>query len=187
MDDCPSTPRVRSGVTCWRRSGKPTERVYGDEQLDRLARRVLAASAGIPLVVVALLQAVAAGFEPSDTQQPWPKPTETFEQTLPGELPDNVVAAIRINFRRLSADAQRALVAAAVLGGRIPGARLGRAAGVAGEALPEALDELEWQGWVAAEPRGYAFVARVVGGGVGKGMVTAGAPPRNRRGGDETT
>src|SRR5204863_4436847 len=133
---------------------------YGDEQLDRLARRVLADSAGIPLLVVALLHAVAAGFEPSDAQQPWPRPTETFEQTLPGELPDNVVAAIRVTFRRLSADAQRALVAAAVLGGRIPGARLGRAAGVAGEALPEALDELEWQGWLAAEPRGYAFVAR---------------------------
>src|SRR5947208_14351741 len=113
MDDCPSTPRVRSGVTCWWRSGKPTERVYGDEQLDRLTRRVLADSAGIPLLVVALLHAVAAGFEPHDAQQPWPNPTETFEQTLPGDLPDNVVAAIRINFRRLSADAQRVLAATA--------------------------------------------------------------------------
>src|SRR5207247_2281004 len=93
-----------------------------DEQLDRLARRVLADSAGIPLLVVALLHAVAAGFEPSDAPHPWPKPTETFEQTLPGDLPDNVVAAIRINFRRLSADAQRVLVATAVLGGRVAGA-----------------------------------------------------------------
>src|SRR5947199_158459 len=33
---------------------------YGDEQLDRLARRVLADSAGIPLLVVALLHAGAA-------------------------------------------------------------------------------------------------------------------------------
>jgi len=147
---------------------------YGEEQLDRLARRVLADSAGIPLLVVALLHAVAAGFEPSDAQQPWPKPTETFEQTLPGELPDNVVAAIRVNFRRLSADAQRVLVAAAVLGGRIPGARLGRAAGVAGEALPQALDELEWQGWLAAEPRGYAFVARIVRDVIDRDMVTPG-------------
>ena len=159
---------------------------YGDEQLDRLARRVLADSAGIPLLVVALLHAVAAGFEPSDAPQPWPKPTETFEQTLPGELPDNVVAAIRINFRRLSADAQRALVAAAVLGGRIPGARLGQAAGVAGEALPEALDELEWQGWLAAEPRGYAFVARIVRDVIDRDMVTAGHRQRIRRAVDET-
>jgi len=147
---------------------------YGDEQRDRLARRVLADSAGIPLLVVALLHAVAAGFEPSDAQQPWPRPTETFEQTLPGELPDNVVAAIRINFRRLSAEAQRVLVAAAVLGGRVAGERLGRAAGLAGDALPQALDELEWQGWLAAEPRGYAFVARIVRDVIDRDMVTPG-------------
>ena len=147
---------------------------YGDEQLDRLARRVLADSAGIPLLVVALLHAVAAGFEPSDAPHPWPKPTETFEQTLPGDLPDNIVAAIRINFRRLSADAQRVLVATAVLGGRVAGAKLGRAAGLAGEALAQALDELEWQGWLAAEPRGYAFVARIVRDVIDRDMATPG-------------
>ena len=151
---------------------------YGDEQLDRLARRVLADSAGIPLLVVALLHAVAAGFEPSEAQPPWPKPTETFEQTLPGELPDNVVAAIRINFRRLSAEAQRVLVAAAVLDGRVAAATLGRAAGVVGEALPQALDELEWQGWLAAEPRGYAFVARIVRDVIDRDMVKAGQRQR---------
>ena len=147
---------------------------YGDEQLDRLARRVLADSAGIPPLVVALLHAVAAGFEPSDAPHPWPKPTETFEQTLPGDLPDNVVAAIRINFRRLSADAQRVLVATAVLGGRVAGATLGRAGGLAGEALAQALDELEWQGWLAAEPRGYAFVARIVRDVIDRDMATPG-------------
>src|SRR5207244_5389973 len=105
---------------------------YDDEQLGRLARRVMADSAGIPLLVVALLHAVAAGFEPSDTQPPWPKPTETFEQTLPGELPDNVVAAIRINFRRLSGEAQRVLVAAAVVAGRAAGAKGGGGGGLGG-------------------------------------------------------
>src|SRR5207249_4747857 len=151
---------------------------YGDEQLDRLARRVLADSAGTPLLVVAFLRAVAAGFEPSDAPHPWPKPTETFEQTLPGDLPDNVVAAIRINFRRLSADAQRVLVATAVLGGRVAGAKLGRAAGLAGEALAQALDELEWQGWLAAEPRGYAFVARIVGDVIDRDMAAPGQRQR---------
>ena len=151
---------------------------YDDEQLGRLARRVLADSAGIPLLVVALLHAVAAGFEPSDAQPPWPKPTETFEQTLPGELPDNVVAAIRINFRRLSAEAQRVLVAAAVLAGRVAGATLGRAASVIGDALPQALDELEWEGWLTAEPRGYAFVARIVRDVIDRDMVTPGQRQR---------
>src|SRR5437867_163024 len=161
-----------------RELGRWTLPSYDKEQLDRLARRVMADSAGIPLLVVALLHAVAAGFEPSDAQPPWPKPTETFEQTLPGELPDNVVAAIRINFRRLSAEAQRVLVAAAVLAGRVAGATLGRAAGVVGDALPQALDELEWQGWLAAEPRGYVFVARIVRDVIDRDMVTPGQRQR---------
>jgi len=161
-----------------RELGRWTLPSYDDEQLDRLARRVVADSAGIPLLVVALLHAVAAGFEPSDAQPPWPKPTETFEQTLPGELPDNVVAAIRINFRRLSAEAQRVLVAAAVLAGRVAGATLGRAAGVVGDALLQALDELEWQGWLAAEPRGYVFVARIVRDVIDRDMVTPGQRQR---------
>ena len=153
---------------------------YGPEQLDRLARRVLADSAGIPLLVVALLQAVAAGFEPRETPSVWPKPHETFEETLPGELPDNVVAAIRVNFRRLSAQAQQVLVAAAALGGRVGAARLGRASNLAGDTLMGALDELEWQGWLTAEPRGYAFVARIVGDVVDRDMVMPGQRQRIR-------
>jgi predicted ATPase len=144
---------------------------YAAEQLDRVTRRILADSAGIPLLVVALLRAVVAGLELGDAQAVWPMPTETFSQTLPGQLADNVVAAIRVNFRRLSSNAQTVLVAAAVLGGRVDSATLERAAGVAGAALADALDELEWQGWLVAEPRGYAFVARVVGDVIDRDMV----------------
>jgi DNA-binding SARP family transcriptional activator len=144
---------------------------YDAEQLDRVTRRVLADSAGIPLLVVALLHAVVAGLELGDSQDVWPLPTRTFKDTLPGQLADNVVAAIRINFRRLSSSAQTVLVAAAVLGGRLDGATLERAAGVAGTALTDALDELEWQGWLVAEPRGYAFVARIVCDVIDRDMV----------------
>jgi len=154
---------------------------YSPEQLDRLARRVLADSAGIPLLVVALLQAVTAGFEPRETSGAWPKPHETFDETLPGELPDNVVAAVRVNFRRLSATAQHVLVAATVLagqGGRVDGATLGRASNVLEETLVGALDELEWQGWLTAEPRGYAFVARIVGDVIDRDMVMPGQRQR---------
>jgi DNA-binding SARP family transcriptional activator len=144
---------------------------YEAEQLDRVTRRILADSAGIPLLVVALLQAVVAGLELGDSQTVWPMPTETLSQTLPGQLADNVVAAIRVNFRRLSSGAQTVLVVAAVLGGRVDGATLERAAGVAGTALAGALDELEWQGWLVAEPRGYAFVARIVREVIDRDMV----------------
>jgi hypothetical protein len=53
----------------------------------------------------------------------------------------------------------------------LDGATLERAAGVAGTALTDALDELEWQGWLVAEPRGYAFVARIVCDVIDRDMV----------------
>ncbi len=139
---------------------------YGPEQLDRVTRRVLSDSAGIPLLAAALLDAVAAGLDLSEGPTAWPEPSRTLDQTLPGELPDNVVAAIRINFRRLSGDAQAVLEL------------LGRASGVAGDPLAGALDELEWQGWLAAERRGYAFVARIVRAVIDRDMIKPGQRQR---------
>ena len=151
---------------------------YELEQLDRVTRRVLSDSAGIPLLAAALLDAVAGGLDLSEGPGAWPEPSRTLDQTLPGELPDNVVAALRINFRRLSGDAQLVLLAAAVLGGRMGRGLLGRASAVPGDALAGALDELEWQGWLAAEPRGYAFVAPIVRAVIDRDMVKPGQRQR---------
>src|SRR5439155_483865 len=74
---------------------------YNELELDRLARRVGTDSAGIPLLAVELLHAVAMGLDLRETRGAWPEPFKTLDQTLPGELPDAVVAAIRIGFRRL--------------------------------------------------------------------------------------
>jgi len=147
-------------------------------ELDRITRRVATDSAGIPLLAVELLHAVASGLDLRETGGAWPEPLHTLDQTLPGDLPDAIVAAIRIEFRRLSPDAQRVLVVAAVLNGRVPGPILGRRAGLAGEALAAALDELEWQRWLTAEPRGYAFVARIMRDVVDRDMVTEGQRQR---------
>lgn len=151
---------------------------YGGAQLDRVTRRVLKDSAGIPLLVTALLEAVASGLELAADAGAWPETDRTLNDTLPGELPDNIVAAMRINFRRLSPNAQRVLVVAAVLGGRVNATRLERASGVTGDALAGALDELEWQRWLVAERRGYAFVARIVQQVVDRDMVTLGQRQR---------
>src|SRR5207245_9993168 len=94
---------------------------FGDVELDRITRRVATDSAGIPLLAVELLHAVASGLDLRETGGAWPEPLHTLDQTLPGDLPDAIVAAIRIEFRRLSPDAQRVLVVAAVLNGRVPG------------------------------------------------------------------
>ena len=151
---------------------------YNELELNRVARRVGTDSAGIPLLAVELLHAVAMGLDLRETKGAWPEPFKTLDQTLPGELPDAVVAAIRIGFRRLSPDAQRALAVAAVVGGRVSRERLGSGAGLHGEGLDAALDELEWQRWLAAEPRGYALVARIVRDVVERDMVTEGQRQR---------
>jgi len=153
---------------------------YVAADLERLTRRVQADSAGLPLLAVELLHAVALGLTLGEAGGAWPKPLRTLDQTLPGELPEAVVGAIRVGFRRLTAAAQAVLAAAAVLGERVPAAVLGRAAGLEGPALNGALDELEWRRWLIAEPRGYAFVARIVRAVVARDFVTPGQRQRMR-------
>ncbi len=154
---------------------------YGPAELDRLTRRIAADSAGLPLLAVELLHAVANGLDLGGAGTAWPAADRTLDQTLPGELPDAVVAALRVGFRRLSDPAQRVLAAAAVLGAPASAGALQRASGVAAEALSAALDELEWQRWLVADARGYHFVARIVQQVVARDMVTPGQRLRMQR------
>ena len=151
---------------------------YTDVEVDRLARRLAADSAGLPLLAVELLHAVALGLDLHHTAHAWPEPQRTLDQTLPGDLPEAIVAAVRIGFRRLSKNAQLALSAAAVLGGRAAAQQLARATELAESALHDALDELEWQRWLAADGRGYSFVARLAGQIVERDMITPGQKSR---------
>ncbi|UCC73822.1 MAG: AAA family ATPase [Gemmatimonadota bacterium] len=147
---------------------------YDEVQLDRVARRVATDSAGLPLLAVELLHAVALGLDLGLATGAWPEPLRTLDQTLPGELPDAVAAAVRVGFRRLSHNAQTTLAAASVLGDRVDAATLERATRLDSEPLAAALDELEWQRWISAEARGYSFVARIVREVVARDMLTEG-------------
>jgi DNA-binding SARP family transcriptional activator len=147
---------------------------YDAIELDRVVRRVGTDSAGLPLLAVELLRAVAAGLDLNRTSGAWPEPHKTLDQTLPGDLPDAVIAAIRIGFRRLSADAQRVLTAVAVLGDRVAPGRVAGALDLPLESANAALDELEWHHWLVAEPRGYGFVARLVRRVIERDMLTPG-------------
>lgn len=153
---------------------------YRDDEIDRVTRRVVIDSAGLPLLAVELLHAVALGLDLERTRGAWPRPLRTLDQTLPGDLPETVVGAIRVGFRRLSPAAQQVLGAVAVLGGveRVEAAVLERATGIEASELTAALDELEWERWLAAEPRGYAFVARIVRDIVVRDLVTPGQRQR---------
>lgn len=152
---------------------------YAAEALDRVTRRVASDSAGFPLLAVELLHAISLGLElGAGAAGPWPDPARTLDQTLPGDLPDTVVAAIRTAFRRLSPQAQQVLQAAALLEARFAADRVAVAAALEPEATDAALDELEWQRWLTAEPRGYGFVARIVRDVVAKDLLTAGQRQR---------
>jgi DNA-binding SARP family transcriptional activator len=147
---------------------------YDAVALDRVVRRVATDSAGVPLLATELLHAVALGLDLGTISGAWPEPLRTLDQSLPGDLPDAVMAAIRIAFRRLSPTAQQVLVAAAVLGDLASPLLLERALALEPREIARALDELEWQRWLLAEPRGYSFVARIVRQVIERDMVTPG-------------
>ena len=147
---------------------------YDPISLDRVVRRVATDSAGLPLFAVEMLRAVALGLDLGTIAGTWPEPLRTMDQSLPGDLPDAVVAAIRIAYRRLSPSAQHVLVSAAVLGDLASPSVLERALDLPADELGRALDELEWQRWLVAEPRGYSFAARIVRQVVQRDMLTPG-------------
>ena len=147
---------------------------YDPVAIDRVVRRVATDSAGLPLLAVELLRAVALGLDLGTLSGTWPEPFRTLDQSLPGQLPDAVVAAIRIGVRRLSPPAQRVLTATAVLGDLVPPALLERALSMETGDVARALDELEWHRWLVSEPRGYSFVARIVRQVVERDIVSPG-------------
>jgi predicted ATPase len=151
---------------------------FTDIEIERVVRRVGTDSAGLPLLAVELLRAVALGLDLRGTPGAWPEPLRTLDQTLPGDLPDTVSAAIRIAFRRLSPRAQRALAAASVLGDRVRLEALVSALGVDRTEAAQALDELEWQRWLACDTQGYTFVARIVRQVIARDMLTPGQRQR---------
>ena len=147
---------------------------YDPVAIDRVVRRVATDSAGLPLLAVELLRAVALGLDLGTIRGTWPEPSRTLDQSLPGHLPDAVIAAIRIGVRRLGPTAQRVLAATAILGELVPPALLERALALPSADVARALDELEWHRWLVAEPRGYSFVARIVRQVVEQDTVTPG-------------
>jgi DNA-binding SARP family transcriptional activator len=151
---------------------------FSDVEIERVVRRVATDSAGLPLLAVELLRAVALGLDLRGTAGAWPEPFKTLDQTMPGDLPDTVLAAIRVGFRRLSPGAQRALAAASVLGDRVPLQLLARVLDLPAGKVAVSLDELEWYRWMVYDPRGYTFVARLVRKVIEREMLTPGQRQR---------
>lgn len=139
---------------------------------ERLARRLLADSAGAPAVAVEVLAAVREGLALTGTSEPWPEPARTLDATLPGPLPESLVAAVRLAFRQLPDAVQQLLPVLALLPPPVTAEQL-----VPLLDLPDleaTLDQAEGERWIAADGRGYSFVARVVGRLLAEEMLTPG-------------
>jgi DNA-binding SARP family transcriptional activator len=152
---------------------------FNDAEIERLARRVAVDSAGLPLLAVEIFRAVAFGMDVHKLAA-WPEPTRTLDHTMPAGLPPSMVAAIRVAFRRLTASAQNVLATASVLREPVSAEALSQATGIPAEELNPALDELEWHRWLAADSRGYSFVARIVRATIERDMLTEGQRRRIR-------
>lgn len=154
---------------------------YGEPERRRLVRRLESDSAGLPVLAHAILRAVRLGLELGDEAAgAWPHQDRTLDETLPAELPDSVVAAVRVDFRGLTPGAQEVLAAASVLDDRFDAAEVAEATGREAAELEPFLDELEWSRWLAHEPRGYSFVAGIVRQVVAEDMLTPGQRRRLR-------
>jgi hypothetical protein len=138
----------------------------------RLARRLHADSAGAPAVAVEILSAVVDGLALSDHPESWPEPARTLDATLPGPLPEALVAAVRLAFRRLPEAAQQILPVMALLQPPVTARQL--EALVTVPDLEATLDLVERERWIAADGRGYSFVAGVVRRLLAEEMLTPG-------------
>ena len=153
---------------------------YDDDDIARIGRRIARDTAGVPLLVTAVLEAVADGLRLSPEAPAWPGERRTLVDTLPGDLPPAVVGAVCLRFRQLPDDTQPILAAAAALDARLTAASLVRATGRTRQDVDRALDRLEWDRWLVAEARGYNFAAPIERAILIQEMVTPGQIRRYR-------
>jgi DNA-binding SARP family transcriptional activator len=153
---------------------------YTGEDTERLVRRLDRDTAGIPLLAVALLEAVANGFKLAAEAPAWPSPKRTLVDSLPNDLPPAAVGVVCQRFRQLTPPAQQVLGAAAALAERAGAAELARATRLDRPTVEQALDLLEWERWLVADARGYVFAAPIARGILLQEMITPGQARRYR-------
>jgi predicted ATPase len=145
---------------------------WPDDARERLSRRLVVESHGLPAVVFTVLDAVQRGLEfPTDT---WPAPDRTYDATLPERLGSSLVAAVRLRYRALPPEAQEVLLLLAVAGTPVDEGWIARATGHDPAAVRGVVDMLEGAHWLVSDDRGYLYRARAVGTLVAGDLTTPG-------------
>ncbi len=133
---------------------------WSESARDRLTRRLHAESGGLCGIATEVLRAVQQGLS-LEPHAEWPAPDKTFDATLPAALPEPLVAAVRLAFRRLDHETQEVARIAALLEEPFTDTQLGLLAGLSDPAAcNRSLDTLEREHWLVCDARGYSFAAR---------------------------
>src|SRR3989442_5689450 len=82
---------------------------YDADDVERLTRRVERDTGGLPLLAVAMLEAVVAGFTPPTEAPAWPSRQPTLVDSLPGDLPPAVIGRSCLRVHAPPAPAQHVL------------------------------------------------------------------------------
>jgi predicted ATPase len=147
---------------------------WNPEAQDRLTRRLIAESAGLPAVAIGILEAVVRGLALEELDGTWPVPDHTMDATLPSPMPGTLTAATRMRFHQLDDLDRQLLNLIAVEGSTIRADRLCRLTGQEAEEVDRHLDALESERWVVADSRGYRYRVRAVGTLVAAELMTPG-------------
>ena len=150
----------------------------GEEQRDRLTRRLQFETAGSPVLLVALLRGLAEVVAPRDDALVWPPPKGTLDAPMPPGATGLVQLVTRAVVNRLDPPA-RDLFVCACLGDRVVDTEVARAlAGLDSATGEPALAELERRGLVTFDGHAYVLPIPVLARGVAAEFLTPGQRQR---------
>lgn len=151
---------------------------YGEEERNRLVRRLRREAGGVPLFVVEILRALAA-FDPAPPL--WPTAGQTSAQALPFPVPGAAVAALTLRVHGLGAPERESLLAAAIAGPRVDPELVAGLLGASAEDVERRFAAAERAGFLRDDAGTYHFTAEIVRAFLEAEMLTAGERRRLHR------
>jgi DNA-binding SARP family transcriptional activator len=152
-----------------------------EEELDRLARRIMSEAGGNPFFAVTLLEKLDKATTLKDDLMRWPPPEETLDSPLPFTIPELTRMAIVAGVAQLESNAKEVLKVASVIGSALEPELLAAVCGLSVNETEAAMDELERERFVVYDGERYVFGARLIPDVVRSECLTPGVRGRVRR------
>jgi DNA-binding SARP family transcriptional activator len=134
----------------------------GTSERDRLARRVAQESGGNLFLAVALLRDLGQAALLQKDSPEWPRAGSTYDSTLPVRISEMVRSAIAARVARLDEDSLAVLRAASIAGDVLDPTLIAGVAGVPGDRVEAALDQLERERFLVFDGGRYTFTGRLL-------------------------